>query len=183
MPSVSFADGPEPETGESSEGTPLPTQIKRHRPLAAAREARLVGGYCPGGYTKPVRVQRNVRLVHAAHTDVFELQLPVGVGRAVGLALAAGLREALAERLGAEAREIGIAVGPPRRVAGESRVSAFLHDRASGGAGLSSRLVEAEWFNACLKRACETAFLPRGLRARLSGLCVTARSQLRGRTA
>ena len=145
----------EPETGESSEGTPLPTQIKRHRPLAAAREARLVGGYCPGGYTKPERVQRNVRLVHAAHTDVFELQLPVGVGRAVGLALAAGLREALAERLGAEAREIGIAVGPPRRVAGESRVSAFLHDRASGGAGLSSRLVEAEWFNACLKRACE----------------------------
>ena len=144
----------EPET-EESENAPIPAQITKHRPLATARDMRLVGGHCPGGYTKPERIQRNVRLVHATHTDVFELQLPAGVRGDKGLALVAGLREALAERLGAEAREFGIAVGRSKGIADENRISGFLYDRASGGAGLSSRLAEAEWFVACLNRACE----------------------------
>ena len=86
---------------------------------------------------------------------MFELQLPVAATREAGLAVAAGLREALAERLGAEADEIGAARGPSRGSAEEPRISALLYDRAAGGAGLASRLTEPEWFEACLVRACE----------------------------
>lgn len=133
----------------------LPEGIRRHVPLAIARGAMTHDGYCPGGFLHPARVLRGVRLVHEARTDVFELQLPAGTTRAIGLAVAAGLREALAERLGAEADEIGAAHGPSRGSAEETRVSAYLYDRAAGGAGLASRLTEPEWFEACLVRACE----------------------------
>ena len=146
----------EPEEAETETANePLPGPIKRHRPLAGRKGARLKGGHCAGGYTRPERVQRNVRLVHETRTDVFELQLPVGAGRSDGLALAAGLREALAERLGAEANEIGVAVGRSRGPAEENLVSAFLYDRAPGGAGLSTRLAEESWLDDCLKRACD----------------------------
>ncbi len=143
------AEAEEAETANE----PLPGPIKRHRPLAGRKGARLKGGHCAGGYTRPERVQRNVRLVHETRTDVFELQLPAGASRFDGLALAAGLREALAERLGAEADEIGVAVGRSRGPAGENRVSAFLYDRAAGGAGLSTRLAEESWLDDCLERA------------------------------
>ena len=144
----------EAETAENGD-EPLPGPIKRHRPLAGRQAARLRAGRCAGGYTRPERVQRNVRLVHETRTDVFELQLPAGTGGSDGLALAAGLREALAERLGAEAVEIGIAIGRSRGPAGENRGSAFLYDRASGGAGLSTRLADEGWLDACLQRACD----------------------------
>ena len=144
----------EAEEAETANG-PLPGLMKRHRPLAGRKGAQLKGGHCAGGYTRPERVQRNVRLVHETRTDVFELQLPVGAGRSDGLALAAGLREALAERLGAEADEIGVAVGRSRGPAGENSVSAFLYDRAPGGAGLSTRLAEESWLDDCLKGACD----------------------------
>jgi len=133
---------------------PLPEAIRRHRPLARGKATALTrDGFCPGGYTKPHRVQRHVHLVHATRTDVFELQLPEGATSEAVLALAAGLREALAERLGVEAREIGLAASPSRGPAGERRVSAFLHDRAAGGGGLVARLADGEMFGATLKRA------------------------------
>ncbi len=136
-------------------GTRLPEGIRRHVPLAIARGAEIHDGVCSGGFLHPARVLRGVRLVHEARTDVFELQLPAGTTRATGLAVAAGLREALAERLGAEADEIGAAHGPSRGSAEEPRVSAYLYDRAAGGAGLALRLAEPEWFGSCLVRACE----------------------------
>jgi len=114
---------------------------------------RLKAEFCPGGYISRERVQRHVRLIHATPTDVFELQLPTGSSRTAGLSLAAGLREALTEKLGTEAREVGASVGLSKGSANENRVSAFLYDRASGGAGFSSRLAEMEWFNDCLTRA------------------------------
>lgn len=150
----------EAETEDAAGGASLPDSIRRHRPLASARGARLKGGYCPGGHTRPERVQRNVRLIHAVRTDVFELQLPAGKDPPKGLALAAGLREALTERLGAEAREIGVSVDSSKGPANENRVSTFLYDRASGGAGLSSRLAETEWFDHCLKQACHRLCCP-----------------------
>ena len=140
---------------EEGVGTPIPPKIGRHLPLARAPGMSLKGGYCPGGFVKRERIQRNVRLIHAAQTDVFELQLPAETSSGAGLALAAGLREALAERLGTDAREVGISVGVSKGRANENRVSAFLYDRAAGGAGLSSRLAESEWFDVCLKRARE----------------------------
>jgi len=133
--------------------SPIPDALRKHTPLASSRELKLVNGYCPGGLTEPQRIQRHVRFVHAAHTDVLELQLPTGTARAAGLALAAGLREALAERVGADVREIGVAAGVSKGAAGETRLSLFLHDRAAQGAGLVTRLAEPEWLSGCLSRA------------------------------
>ena len=132
--------------------TPMPDAIRKHTPLASSREVKVVNGYCPGGL-EPQRVQRHVRLVHAARTDVFELQLAAGASGAAGLALAAALREALAERLGADVREVGVAVGASKGAAGEARRSVLLHDRAAQGAGLVTRLAEPDWFSGCLSRA------------------------------
>lgn len=138
---------------DETPGAALPDALRRHRALAPGRGLKLVDGHCPGGYTEPHRVQRNVRLVHEATTDVFETQLPTEATRASAGALAAGMREALAARLGVEAREIGVAAGASRGPSGDARMSLFLHDRAAGGAGLSSRLEDQEWFAEALKKA------------------------------
>lgn len=136
-------------------GGPLPDGLKKHTPLAPSRKEELVKGSCPGGLTRPERILRNVRFAHEGRTDVFEFQLPEGATRAQALAFAAGLREALAERLGAEANEVGLAVGKSLGVAREARISAFLFDRAAGGAGLSVRLAELDWLKDCLDRAAD----------------------------
>jgi hypothetical protein len=144
----------EPEVDETPGITlPLPAALRRHEPLANGQSVKLVRGYCPGGLTDPQRIQRNVRFAHEAQTDVFELQLPSGSAPAAGLAVAAAVREALAERLGTEVRELGLAVAPSIGPAGEPRVSIFLHDRAAGGAGYVTRLGEPDWFSACLEQA------------------------------
>ena len=132
---------------------PMPQSIRNHWPLAEANWKERKGSFCPGGSTDLQRIQRHVRFSHATKTDVFELQLAPGTSRGQGLALAAALREALAARLGTEAREIGVAVGNSRGPSGDKRVSALLHDRASGGAGFATRLAEQDWFRDCLKRA------------------------------
>jgi hypothetical protein len=121
-----------------------------------------VAGYCSGGLKEPQRIQRNLRFVHDTKTDVFELQMPMGTMRAAGLAFAAALREALAERLATEVREIGLAIGPSTGPAGEVRLSVFLYDRAAGGAGFVTRLGEPEWFSACLARASDRLDCPQG---------------------
>lgn len=144
---------------EAHDGAPIPQAIREHSPLAAIPPSMLVGGYCTGGLRNPQRIQRNVRLTHAARTDVFELELPAQATEESALSLAAGLREALAERLGSEAREIGLAVGRSGGPAAR-RVSIALYDRAAGGAGLSTRLAELDWFQAVLKRASERLDCP-----------------------
>ena len=42
-----------------------------------SERARTHDGHCPCGFLHPERIQRGVRLVHEARSDVFELQLPV----------------------------------------------------------------------------------------------------------
>lgn len=121
-------------------------------PLHAEQEVR---GRCPGGLTRRTSILRSLHLAHEMQTDIFEWQLPAGTTLKQAIALAAGLREALAERLGAEAREIGLATGRSTGTSGESCVSAFLFDRAAGGAGLVARLAEFDWLKACLLRAVE----------------------------
>jgi hypothetical protein len=140
----------EAETVERS-GTnfPMPDAIQRHRPLARSAKDKLVAGYCPGGSAQPGRIQANIRLAHLARTDVFELQLPRGTTKGAALALSAALREAICERLGADAREIGVAVEEGE----ERRLSACLYDRAAGGAGLVARLADIDWLMTALKRA------------------------------
>ena len=145
---------------EERPSSPLPSAIKRHHPLAESGRKKLAQGYCAGGFTEKHRIKRNVRLSHAAPTDVFELQLPRGATQEQGLAVSAALREALAARLGAESRELGVAVDISSGPSDELRVSSFLFDRASGGAGLVLRLSEQEWLVACLEKAVERLNCP-----------------------
>ena len=149
----------EPEIEEFS-SSPLPSAIKKHRPLAESRRKGLVEGHCPGGFTEVNRVKRNVRLSHATSTDVFELQLPPEATPGQGLALSAALREALSIRIGAEPREIGVAVGFSTGPKSEPRMSSFLFDRASGGAGLVLRLFEQDWFDSCIGNAVDKLNCP-----------------------
>jgi ATP-dependent helicase YprA (DUF1998 family) len=130
-----------------------PGILKDHKPLAPVRVDALVRGACPGGFTQTNKIQRHIRLIHDMRTDVFEVQLPQETSRAQGLALAAGLREALAKKLGIEAREVGIAVGSSSDAAQNRAVSSFLYDRTAGGGGLSSRLGEYDEFKSCLEIA------------------------------
>jgi hypothetical protein len=152
----------EPENpGDSIARPPLPDAMRRHRPLMLGKGiAQTRDGFCPGGYTQPQRVQRQVHLVHDARTDVFELQLGAAVTIQAGLALAAGLREALSERLGVEARDIGVATGRSQGPNGEAYCSAFLFDRAAGGAGYVTRLAELDGFEATVARAAERLACP-----------------------
>ena len=132
--------------------------LKLHFPLAPVPKNHLVKGRCPGSVQRS-QIQRNLRLIHETRTDVFELQLPADCSAGTALALAAGLREALAEKLGAEAREIGLATGASRNPAGGRALSAFLYDRAAGGAGLVTRLAEdVAWFGDRLARAVELLY-------------------------
>jgi ATP-dependent helicase YprA (DUF1998 family) len=137
------------------DGLNAPGILRDHRPLAAVKRELLVRGACPGGLIQSNRVRRQIRLIHQMNTDVFELQLPPGARRAVALAVAAGLREALAKKLGVEAREIGIAAGPSCDEAKNQTVSAFLYDRTAGGAGLVERLGEYDEFKSCLEKSIE----------------------------
>ncbi len=149
----------EPET-EEFPSSPLPPAIKKHRPLAESRRKGSVEGHCPGGFTEVNRVKRNVRLSHATSTDVFEFQLPSEATSGQGLALSAALREALSIRIGAEPREIGVAVGFSTGPNNEPRMSSFLFDRASGGAGLVLRLFEHDWFDSCIGNAVDKLNCP-----------------------
>ena len=134
------------EQPQAGADAPLPSGMKRHFPLARSHKTRPTqDGYCPGGYTAPHRVQRHVHLAQSSRTDVFELQLP-DTQPPAALALAAALRESLAETLGVESDEIGVSAGiSGLAVAGKrAPVSLWLHDRAAGGAGLVARLGEAD---------------------------------------
>jgi ATP-dependent helicase YprA (DUF1998 family) len=133
---------------------PVPEGMVRHFPLARSRTTRLTSdGHCPGGYTTPNRLQKHVHLAQTSHTDVFELQIPPPATEAQALAIAAALREALCARLGVEIPEIGLASGPSVGADATKQVSAWLLDRASGGAGLVARLQEVELFTAVLAEA------------------------------
>ena len=132
----------------------IPKTMKPHLPLAIGRKSRRTNdGFCPGGHTEIHRVQRNIHLAQSSQTDVFEFQLPQGATENVAIALAAAIREALAGHLGIEAPEIGVSSSKSIGPNDEPRVSAWLHDRASGGAGLVARLVEPGFFDGMLREA------------------------------
>ncbi|WP_334176157.1 DEAD/DEAH box helicase [Pseudoxanthobacter sp.] len=129
-----------------------PPEMIRHKPLIRVG-LPLRDGKCRGGYTAAHRVQTNILLAQDTRTDVFELQTVAGAPAAAVLAAAAGLREALADHLGLDAGELGIAAATSAGPSGETRPSAFVFDRAAGGAGLSSRLGEGDFLAAMLRGA------------------------------
>lgn len=138
--------------------------MRHHRPLMLGRRLKLThDGYCPSANT-PGRIQHNVHLAQITRTDVWEWQLPSGATAGAALALAAALREALAEGLGVEPDEIGPATDLSTGPAQEVRLSLFLHDRASGGAGLVARMTEPSLLETCLDRALTLLECPEGCR-------------------
>lgn len=105
-----------------------------HRPLLGA------GAECDGSHRSFARKQ--VLLGHEIRTDVFEFQ-PAGWNEPGGaVALAAALREALAQRLGVEASEMGLAAEHRLDAADAPTQSIFLFDKASGGAGFAVQAAE-----------------------------------------
>jgi DEAD/DEAH box helicase domain-containing protein len=136
-----------------NDGLGAPGILRDHKPLAPIRTELLMRGACPGGLTLMNKMRRHLRLIHEMRTDIFELQLPEAASRPQGLALAAGLREALAKKLGVDAREIGLAVGPSCNEVRNQTVSSFLYDRTAGGNGMVERLGEYNEFKPCLEEA------------------------------
>jgi ATP-dependent helicase YprA (DUF1998 family) len=131
----------------------LPAQIQRHYPLLLRKTAqRTRDGLCPGS-DAPQRIQRDVHFAQVKQTDVWEWQLPEGATEPAARGLAAALREALTEKLGVEPAEVFPAASPSTGLDGAPVVSAYLHDRAAGGAGLSARMAESEMLVATLDRA------------------------------
>ncbi|EYF08672.1 DEAD/DEAH box helicase [Chondromyces apiculatus] len=148
--------------------TSIPHELQEHSRLRGGKEdpksARCPGS--DGGFA----IQRNVDLGGEEHTDIFELQLTrPDTGADVSDAtectsIAIALRQALAEMLGIEPREIGWAVpvsSTAQQTAGRSIV---LFDATAGGAGhvavardqLPSLLWRARAIVACPRR-CDRA--------------------------
>ncbi|MGC9420655.1 MAG: hypothetical protein ACP5EN_16950 [Rhodovulum sp.] len=92
------------ESEENPDSPTLPAGMKNHRPLQRLRDNSRDDGLCPGNEEASRKIRRGVRLGTEVTTDVFELQLeaipPTDAGRDRAWAIAAGLREALASRLG-----------------------------------------------------------------------------------
>ena len=103
-----------------------------HKPLLGKSDS---GGDCPGAH-QPFSIKQRLLLGHEIATDVFELQAANIGSRGAYLALAIALREALARRISVEPEAMGVAVALRGGLAGPV-FSAFLFDRAVGGAGFA----------------------------------------------
>ncbi len=131
----------------NADDTPIPERMDGHTPLRGGRERNL-RGRCPGGEAEHTfAVKRNQWLGQMALTDVYELQLchPLSAApldRRVAISLAIALRQALAEHIGIEPREIGYAAVPSRSRANSRTRSLVLYDTAAGGAGYVARIPE-----------------------------------------
>jgi ATP-dependent helicase YprA (DUF1998 family) len=147
---------------ESGAAGPLPDPLIGHRPLRGGKETN-PAGRCRGT-EEPWSIQRNLWFGVAKETDVFELQLFEGAsGQAVYeqqavTAIAVALRQALAERLGIEDREIGWATRPARED-GQSFRSIVLHDASAGGAGYVAQA--SKYLPELLRRARDILLCPR----------------------
>lgn len=160
------------ETGPASE-TDVPKELEIHRPLRGGRGSG--DGTCAGSGSR-YAIQRNVRLGGEQTTDVFELQLTDPLTSAplsdltTAMTIAVALREAVARRLGVEAREIGWSAFVDKSEIGDGRATIVLYDTAGGGAGyvgqvaphLAALLRDARAVLACPRncdRACHGCLL------------------------
>ncbi|WP_318557060.1 DEAD/DEAH box helicase [Geobacter anodireducens] len=149
-------------------GGALPVELQDHYRLRGGME-RNGQSLCPGN-DQQWAIKRNQWLGMGVSTDVFELQLsdPVtGVplnDDVAAYSLATALRQALAEELGINDREISCASIPSRTPTNQLARSIVLYDTSTGGAGFVAavashlpRLLEkAKEILAC-KKNCDTA--------------------------
>lgn len=131
----------------------LPAALRGHKRLRSGRDADGTRD-CPGNLEGSYAIRRNLRLGGVETTDVVELQLSKPAsGKPVHEAtvcttLAVALRQALAESLGIDMREIGWAI----RRTGNDR-SILLYDATDGGAGYVAAV--GETLPALMRRARE----------------------------
>ena len=140
----------------------LPSMMENHKPLRGG-SATGPDGLCYGNdgtYT----IRRNEWLGVSRETDVFELQLrsvengqPLNAVAASSIAVA--LRQALADKIGVEDREIGWSIGAARMDGTGDGMSILLHDHATGGAGFVAQA--GEHLPGLLRRARDLLDCPR----------------------
>ena len=141
----------------------LPPRMKDHKALRGG-SATGPGGVCRGN-DDTYSIRSNEWLGVSKGTDVFEAQLrslesgePLDSTTASSIAVA--LRQALAEKIGVEDREIGWSVEPARvEETGEKNYSILLYDQATGGAGFVSQT--GEHLPELLRRARQALICPR----------------------
>lgn len=125
----------------------MPAEMRTHRRL---RGGRGDGGAadCPGPAEGSFAIRRNLVLGGDAHTDVVEIQLAdpaTGAylnDRTIATSLVVALRQALAEELGVDPREIGWAAPATHDPGGATCRSLVLYDVADGGAGYVGAALE-----------------------------------------
>lgn len=153
---------------ETEAGGDLPVELQDHYRLRGGKE-RNGQSLCPGN-DQQWAIKRNQWLGMGVTTDVFELQLsdPVtGVplnDDVAAYSLATALRQALAEELGINDREISCASIPSRTPTNQLARSIVLYDTSTGGAGFVAaaasslpRLLERAREILTCKKNCDTA--------------------------
>lgn len=99
---------------------------------------------CPGSH-EPWAIKQGILLGSLTRTDILELQLHFHDGKPIdrvsAFSIGVVLRQALAEWLGIEDRELGVVVTPSRDIRGRSAFSIHLFDTTQGGAGYVSQAV------------------------------------------
>lgn len=162
-----FAQG-EPKSAGSPEAALLPTGFDTHRRLRGGKGDAQTDVFCVGA-SSGFSVLRHHHLGADSRTDILELQFAYPTGgrfiddKKVAHSLAIALREAVAQHLNVDVREIGWQVQPgtdPK----DGRFSILLFDVAEGGAGyvgnvpnaLPGILARARAFLNC-PRQCDSA--------------------------
>lgn len=147
--------------GEDGDG--VPESLKRHVPLRGGRD-RNDEGLC-SAVDHAWSIVAPLALGVARHTDVLELQikslalLEIDDAKRAASSVAVALRQALAERIGVEEREIGWASQHGRDLdTGERTTSVLLYDTATGGAGFVAQATRQ--LAALLSRAREILSCP-----------------------
>ena len=121
----------------------LPKPMVGHRPMRGGPAADQEG-ICRGN-ANAFKMLRNYSLGGSKETDVFELQLrhvesEAALNQEAATSIAVALRQAVADKIGVEDREIGWSVKASRMAEAESNVSIMLYDRATGGAGFVAQV-------------------------------------------
>jgi len=140
----------EQEATPESEGEvypALPISLQEHFRLRGGKE--LSGESRCSGNDEDYAIKRHLWLGSTSSTDVFELQiLDDGTGkplkdRTIAYSLAVALRQALAEKIGVDEREIGCDAIHTTTDSNSTTYSIVLYDTASGGAGYVAAAADA----------------------------------------
>lgn len=126
-----------PETGADD---PLPASMDNHKPLRWTPNAG-PNEICPGA-TRSFGIQRSLSLGDEYRTTVFELQLDHISSDKTAITVALALREAIANKLGIEASEMGVAAGQTLNRDGAAQWTSTVFDKAAGGAGFAAQIAD-----------------------------------------